>query len=972
MTTTPIPASARLSASRRAPRWAQLVSFLVVATLAGAGFAGAGTLVEQEGVASVRTKEDGSTTGSSGSGGHDRGTGAEADPCPKDANKETCESEQLKCIIDVFGFCFPWQQDWYEESDSVDRGSNYSYAYSEDNRTGYEVEILDGALVLESLAGSRNSTDGAGHDAAYREYRHDEYSNNFGWSESHTRDSTYSSTSDASHSEGMDDASTGTSAGATAAGRTLGGADFGLVREREAYETDSRHEQSSGANHTSDTFLGIPFYEKNDAQSSSLDDESTRYWNRTGAGGTVWVVEPVGNSTLRIVGVTLERRDEHAEGSREASGSSESETKIVGIGAKEEDDASSSTTYSVYREWTTLFVDLANGLVTGTILYDRGAAEGEHSTSGSDRIEFAGLEFGNRSHETNNTASTWRNARVALDAAHGLAVLDVSAWDQDEVYHRESESEVILAGLGFGSTETDDGATHTDGVAATFLLQNGSLLRFSISYVNTSQSYSNSTDWNVGGGSFGYGEEHHETMRRVGVDVGSTEGSGAGVYREEGTTNDAIKARQDGQDAAEIREETTYTEYGVGGAAPSGILAFHLVYTEGTERYTIGAFGTPLFQTDGDTQRLDAGVGGEVKTEPTGHLLSYDVRHVETSSSKDLAVGGSNVGRIYRNDTTDSASVNALDGEVRATASRSFWTEQFDDSSGSEIFDRSANSVDASLRANNPASPVVGEYHVTVGYIDFADTVALGGVFATWCTLPAVPIGLVPWGTLIGALPPPVDTVAPVLTFGVAVVTLGLLIATCFFALAPFILIANPCLVADIAVPLGLALARLVTGGAPEPIGSTSGTAFGAIDDGYAIGRDAWDETFSCTWAPVPDEFITIPREARNWQPSLEAADAATDVVEPVVGSAPPAIDSVRSRAWEAADSVDVDRAIPNPDAIPLPPAVALPARPPARPAARRAGPLGALARRPIRAARLAAGFPAHSNPRGIIREEIE
>lgn len=810
-------------------------------------------------------------------------------------------SGSSSCIIpDPFGGPCLFTYTESSEFEHLDEGQDtwYWYASEDSTMSGYYVEIMDGVVFARASAGALESASGSGSSGGLEQHDREAYENNLGWSEE-SEDSRSMSWDDAESSYRSVDKLL-LEAGIDV---PIAHADLVLDREANGAEGSTESSEGSGSNATSQELIGIPIYGETDEQSHFLTGESATFWNRTLAGGTIYLLDPRDGSRVDVVGLALDRGDESGSGSEEHASSSGETTSVFGMTVYDHQTSDSGESeYSFFREWLHLSVDLVEGTVSGDVAYDHGESTGSSSGSTSDEYDILGVPVFGEAHEAESEASNeWRDVTFGLDAADGVATLQLGSWDDSSQAHDAYEDTYTIVGLPVGMGGESDSSFHSDGIGFGLELAQG-LVWFGARYENTSSSERSYDDVLLDHEALvGMSEEDSSSSRGIFVDAGtSIVPVSVGAHHANESSHSGDFVRLGGEDFAGITSDDEHAEYGAGADA-AGIFVFEFLYEDGHSDDALVLAGMPLGVRD-EYEHLKVGASGDVVA-PTGqHVFSYSFEHEETSDDYELYADDATIGGLEHNVTSDRLSILVLDGAAGAHAERTFSNDRVVAGDDTEVAELGLQQVDVGAEHGSVGPAGVGPggagVSVFLAYVEAADAFALMAGVATWCVDPGVPI---PYGTVLGAMPPDLQTVG-----ATAIQAAALL--TCFGApvLVP-LFAASPCIVIPLAAGTVFLTAGVVTSLLPagsEVVGAAEG-AFWETYGGSAV---------NCVW-------LTVPDAARNPQPVIGALAIVNDGVDAGLARVWPAYDEGRTTAWGVLDmAFGADHGAPMPEGLSLPP----------------------------------------------------
>ncbi|MGB0651748.1 MAG: hypothetical protein ACPGQL_00975 [Thermoplasmatota archaeon] len=785
-----------------------------------------------------------------GESGDSGGTSSETGPFNSESS-----SDSTTCIIPWFSGClFEFTEHEEEQHDHYDSESTYFEWATNDTRNGYYVSVLDGVFWTRVASGDYEHEESSGADAEGSHYDREYYGNNLGFSTESIEESDYFLDNDYASYESVSQttADAGFDAGAA-------GASVGLDRQQNGQEGSSTSEESNSSEREEFNLFGIPIHESGASESHSLEEEYQRYWNETSLQSTIFIVNPVDNTTVNIVGLSLSKGDEEESGSSQGSDSSSSYTDVLGFNVVgQEDESDHDSSFYRYNEWLDLTVDVIDGTLQGSVLYEHGNEESESFEHERSVTEVVGLPFGSESTEDQESSSSWRRATIAIDAAEDAGSVVVSHWNEDSESESQTEDDTIVI-IPIGSTGEEESEHHSDGYGFGIELGDGEVLWLTGGYENRTDNQRSVSDVTIGGSPLvGSSSESRETVRSIGIMGGiplaDTE---AGAGYDESESHEESNVRFGGSDTLGTYESDDSTGYGTGGNVAGDVFNFGLSYREGNKDSGLNLAGTPIGIAT-EYQEFNAGADGEVRDDNAGQgsLLVYGFSHEESKEDNSIYAGDTTIGRIEQTSTSDEVSFVVLGGLASANAGREFSTTTVYAGEDTEILDASSQQAGAGAEAG-PASI---DTSVLLLYADIADAFAVGLLLATWCVDPGVPLPMSEVAGVVSMLPGEVAGPA-----GVALALVPFLM--CGALPVPAVALANDCLVADLAQALVFATAGGLTGLLPAPVGSTAQTALALGQDGYNTARPLLDDAGACFW-------VTVPQEARNPQPLLMALEA--------------------------------------------------------------------------------------------------
>lgn len=874
---------------------AALVVALLLAVLAAPAVAQ--PLVDQEGILEVGTIDPYQTGGSS-DGSSSTGSGTSSSSWSDE-----------RCVLDVFGSCiFTFREEGATEETDVDDQAWHYYDYANSSASGYYIDVLGGVVFARASSGAYQSAWGSGSEGDVVDRSWSRYENNLGYSEEHSDEQTHAW--DETRGEWENVSRTDLGAGAEA---PVGGGEITVARETDGESYAARDDSSAASNASSDEYFGVPVSGSEDAQTSFVTEESRAFWERTQAGGNVYLVNPSEDGgVVEIVGLRLDQGERSGEGESESGSSTHEATSVFGLTVYQHDTSEDARhEYAFFEEWLRLEVDLVSGTVSGDVAYDRGAEESYSDESSSDETELVGVPAYGESHEaTEETSREWRDVSFALDAAEGTGVITLEAWDEDSDEHRTSRDAVAILGMEGALEGEESSSFHSDGLAFGLDVGDG-VLWLGASYENRTSSESGVTDFTFGGAPLaGFTHESDESWRGVRAGAGSSLlGVDANAWHENSSESQYDALRVGGEDLAGVSSEDEHSGFGADADA-RGLFVFSLVYSDGRSDDAVHLAGVPLGVRN-DYRHFGTGVGGEARGPTDGqHLFSYSFEHEETSDDYDVYADETTIGGARHNATRDSMTVIVLDGAAHASLSREFSNTQVFAGEDTEVAELGLQQGEADVGHGDVDA---GGQHVDEGgatasvflaYVEAADAIAFVAGLAAWCVDPAVAL---PYDAVLGALPPDAQMAGGVVVGLVA-------LAMCFGApvLVPLFL-ASPCIV----VPLATGTVFLVGGTATSLLPAGGDVASSVLALGEDTVWDAYDEHVGCVW-------LTIPDVARNPQPVLAAMHEASETSDTVLAAAWTVYDQARVTAYQA-----IDMAFAGAGALP---GVGEPPQPPAAP----------------------------------------
>ncbi|HUR69500.1 MAG TPA: hypothetical protein VM370_09665 [Candidatus Thermoplasmatota archaeon] len=862
---------------------ALVAGIMIVAAPPGA----AQPLVRVDGVAEVGTIDPWSTA-DGGSGGGSWGDGASSG-----------SSDSASCVIpDPFGGSCIFEYTEHDEFDHLDEGGDawYWYQSADSTMSGYYIDVLDGVVFVRAASGASDSASGWGYEGGWEQHDITSYANNVGYSEEHSDESSGSwddAYSSASHVDQL----------LVEADTDAPVAHGGVFVDRQANGASgsSRSSEGESSSSSSDEYIGVPLSAEEAQDSHFFDEESQAFWNRTQAGGAIYLINPTDGGHVDVLGLQMDRGDAGGSGEEERASDSHQATSVFGFTMYDHStsDAGESE-YAFFSEWLHLSVDLVSGTVVGGLTYEHGDDSSSSSGDTTDDTEIVGVPIYGEEHAVADEAeSSWRDVGFALDAGQGAGVLHVDSWDDSSETGHAYEDTYSIVGIPVGTTGEDDTSFHSDGLGFGLEL-GGGLLWLGARYENRSEASSGFDDLTLDRAAlFGIGSDDSDSSRGVYAGAGSAVVPvGAQAHHENSSSHRGDWLRLDGEDFLGITQDDQHTEYG-GDAHAGDVFVFSLLYEDGSSDDAIHLAGVPVGVTD-DYHRLGTGVGGEVRA-PTGqHIFSYSFEHEETSDDYDVYADDTTIGGARNNVTSDHLNVIVLDGMASAYVDRDFSNTQVFAGDDTEVAEVGLQNVGAGV-GHGAAGPVEdggADASIFLAYVEAADAIAIIVGLATWCVDPGVPI---PYDTLLGALPGEAQPVAAT-ALGVAA------LAMCFGApvLVPLFL-ASPCIV----VPLAFGTVFLTAGTATSLLPAGADVANMVLGTGEGAAWTAYDDTLGCVW-------LTIPDAARNPQPAVAALTAATEVSDLVLAQAWPAYDGARVTAWSVVDmAFGMDHGIPMPGSLP-------------------------------------------------------
>lgn len=812
------------------------------------------------------------------------------------------------CVAGVCFFRFE-EHRWHTTASSRFGGGSFAASAHED-LSGYYVDLLDGVFWGRLRAGEVASARQCASSQGASDLDDQGMWNNLGYSERHLRESSSSAETSCGEQRRVS-----LLAAETALQTPVASWELDAAREQRGTHAQRDHRASASSEHSRDEYLGVPAQESGAREEHRADSASASSWNRTSADSSFFLINPRDATTVDIVGLGLDKGDEATWSEDSHADEEGSYQKALGMAVVEEEDADSGRTRTTaVQEWLHLVVDLQGGTVTGDVSYRKGASSTSTQGARHDRTSVLGVPFGSQGTSEAQEDQRWRDAAVDLDAAQGMAGLRLAFLDRDEARQERSTDEVVVFGVPAGVDHVGASRSHTDAVELALEAGRG-LLWLRGGYTNHTSTSSTRDDVTLDGDPIGgYRQDRRDDHRGVDAAAGTSLGGQAHTERQDFTRENRTAATAGGEEIGGVVDDDRGTRTAFDAETPEGVLRLDFAYVEGQSVKALTLDGERLGE-DKTYQTLEAGASGHAPGPLNPGVFTYSFRHRETRSDATYL----NATRFQENVTEDDVSFDVLHGRAGLKAHREFRTTQVS-AGDTEVLDFSNQAVEAEAHAGE----VQVDAGAAFGYGDVVDSLAAGGAGGRACAQPGEPANsaLQPaeaaanaalqqgLGAVGGALPLDPETLedlALVVDCGNQGLGAG--------AGAPLLLfLLSPCVLYPLVEPLAYdTLYGVATGLAPQ-----AGPAF---DAGRQRLNATYEEHIGCRW-------LTLPAEARNPQPALDALGAGEAAA--AMSAAPVFLAYDRARAAAGGDldaAMGLDALVQNPAGVPGAPGV--PAVPP-------------------------------------------